>query len=378
MTTNETFALSVETRDFDRSDVEETTGNSDRPIGGEASGAGFEDALSPADIAFAADLVRRMETNGADDVDEDSAPAGQYRPAPPQLGEFRVRLSQLGEWVHHPRKGSRHHGDHASALALTAANPDDFCPLVVLPAIGGVFPIVDGRFRWQAIQKVQAGRNVDVEVRCILFNGTEAEAVTSICDESLGSIVMSDIERAQALLNLQRVACISQRAIAERYPRMTESKVSNMLIAARTREQYPVLFEVLEQPDRAPINYGVDINKLSKTLAVEDFQSMLDRANDLIQLGELLCPSDAFVALRVERPSSSSMRSPLSKPLKAISAEMIFGHDDLPVGIYERLQDGFDRIRLPDAASMSLMERETAAEALTRQIYLHLGIEIRN
>lgn len=80
--------------------------------------------------------------------------------------------------------------------------------------------------------------------------------------------------------------------IAERYPRLAEDKVSNMLIAARMREAYPMLFDILIEPD------------------------------------------PAFNALQVERVDQTGpLASKLAKPklITPLESEPILGHDDLPV-----------------------------------------------
>ncbi len=46
-----------------------------------------------------------------------------------------------------------------------------------------------------------------------------------------------------------------------------------------------------------------------------------------------------------------------------VSSEALFGDDDQPVAAFERLSDGIDRIRQPDASRMTLDQRMAAAEA---------------
>lgn len=326
-------------------------------------------ALSQAESAIAADTVG--DANGDDHFD------GTFAAAPPVPGQFQVPLSALGEWVYHPRFGSRQQGEHFAALALTAAEPDDLDAIVVLPAVDGVHPIFDGRFTYFALKKAHAG-NEDVTVRCVLYPGSEAQAVQAVCDTAVGTIEASAMERAQAVYNLQRVNGISQRAIMDRYPRLKKDKVSNMLIAARMREAYPVFFNLLIAPDQAPISYGTDILALKKAVSAEAFHAILDRAEDIAGNGERFRPHEVFDALQVERVSSAegaADRPVKVKPIVPIEEEEILGHDDQPVAAYERLADNIDRIRLPDVSGMSLAEREAAADACIAQVRRHFGLD---
>lgn len=315
------------------------------------------------------------DNEGSSDGSDDDFTA-TFVGAPPAPGEFRVPLSKLGEWGYHLRVGSREKGAHFHALSLVAAEPDDLRPLVVLPPVDGVYPIFDGRFTWHALKAVHAG-NEDVEVRCIRFAGSEADAVAAMCDTALGTIEASAMEKGQALLNLQQVNGISQRAIAERYPRFSEDKVSNMLIAARMRRAYPMLFDILAEPELAPISYGTSILTLRKEMSDDAFQAMLDRAEDIAANGERLKPKVALDALQgTDGATAESGEGPVKpKPVVPVKTEEIFGHDDQPVAAYERFSDDVDRISLPDASAMSLEQREAAAEACIAHIRRHFGLD---
>jgi len=341
----------------------------------------LSDAGAPADPIADETVIGDDDTDTPDnDADTDSDPdAGEdFQPAPMSADEFVVPLSKLGEWQHHPRRGSRFFGSHEKALLLSAADPASLRPIVVLAAAEGIHPIVDGRFLWAAIREAHNG-NEDVEVRCILFDGDEKEAVAAVCDATLGTIGASAIEQAQALLSLTQTNGIGRTAIANRYPRLTVSKVSNMLIAAETKAAYPALFDVLFEPDRAPISYGVELNKVRKAMG-EAFQTVLDRAVDLAANGDRCKPVEAFDFLQIERVVDTDAPEPTLARPKAIvplESEPILGHDDEPVAAYERLADNIDRIRLPDVSGMSLAEREIAAEACIGQILIHFGLDER-
>ncbi|MET0374080.1 MAG: hypothetical protein ABW128_07470 [Rhizorhabdus sp.] len=201
-----------------------------------------------------------------------------------------------------------------------------------------------------------------------------------MCDAALGTIGVSAIEQAQALLSLTRTNGIGRTAIANRYPGLTVSKVSNMLIAAETRGAYPALFDILHEPDRAPISYGVELNKIRKAMGVE-FQTVLDRAADLATNGERCRPAEAFDFLQIDRvvdPDAPEPTAAKPKPIVPLESEPILGHDDQPVGAYERLADNVDRIRLPDVSGMSLAEREIAADACIGQVLRHFGLDERD
>lgn len=335
-------------------------------------------ALTPRQQAFAlsqAQVVTAAAAEVDNEVHDDFD--GTFASAPLVTGEFRVPLSKLDEWSFHPKLGSREQAEHFHALVLTAAEPDNLPPIKVLPEVDGGYPIFDGRYIYFALRKAHAD-NEDVEVRCVLFDGTEAQAVQAICDTAVGTSEASDMEKAQALYNHQRVNKISQRAIAERYPRLNKDKVSNMLIAARMRAAYPMLFDILIAPDQAPISYGTGILTLRKALSPDEFQAMLDRAEDLAVNGDRCKPNEAFDVLQVGRGEEAD---PLAgkpvkpKPIVPIESEPILGHDDLPVAAYERLADNVDRIRLPDASTMTLAEREAAAEACIVQVRRHFGLD---
>lgn len=333
--------------------------------------------LTPRQQAFALLQAKTaIAADGAADGDGGDDFPGTFIAAPPVPGEFRLPLSKLGEWAYHLRVGSREQGAHFHALSLTAAEPDDLRPLVVLPEVDGVHPIVDGRFTWHALKAVHVG-NEDVMVRCVRYAGTEADAVAGMCDTALGTIEASAMEKAQALFNLQQVNGISQRAIAERYPRLTKDKVSNMLIAARMRQAYPVLFDILAEPDLAPISYGTTILTLRKGLPPEAFQAMLDRAEDIAANGERLTPKEALAALDADGDTEASIadKPTKPKPVVPVKSEDIFGHDDQPVAAYERFSDDVDRISLPDVSAMSIEEREVAAEACIALVRRHFGLD---
>ena len=158
-------------------------------------------------------------------------------------GEFRLPLSKLGEWAYHPKLGSREQGEHFHALLLTAAEPDDLPPIEVLPEIDGEYPIVDGRYIYFALKKAHE-RNEDVEVRCVLYNGTEAQAVQAVCDTTVGTIEASAMEKAQALYNHQHQPARDRRTLSAPHQRQGQQH-------AHRRPDAGGVPHAVRHPDRA-------------------------------------------------------------------------------------------------------------------------------
>ena len=52
------------------------------------------------------------------------------------------------------------------------------------------------------------------------------------------------------------------------------------------------------------------------------------------------------------------------------------GHDDEPVGALEMLRDNVQRLRLPNLAGMTPMQREEAAEAFIKQIRIYFELDV--
>lgn len=136
-------AESIQTSAADES-VEPKPGNTDAASD---TGAAVGIRLTPREQALALHSAQQAvaaDAAGASGGGNDFT--GTFAAAPPTPGEFRLPLSKLGEWAYHLRAGSREKGAHFEALSLTAAEPDDLRPLVVLPEVDGVHPIFDGRF----------------------------------------------------------------------------------------------------------------------------------------------------------------------------------------------------------------------------------------
>ena len=343
--------------------------------------------LTPEQIAFAQAQARKAATAAAEEQpveetgDEQDLDAGAaFPPTPPVEGEVLVPASKIDVWAHHARRGSRRVSDHAAALALSAAEPLKLRPLVVIRKDDGTYAVIDGRFRLEAIKDGHRG-NRDVEVRCVLFQGTEAEAVAQLCDEGLGTIGMTQIEQARALFSLQQTGNVSQTEIAKRYPRLTVTKVNNMVRAARVWDQWPDLFDVLQDPDRVSVDYGVKLFTLMKRLDADEQEALLDRARDLIANGERFTPNEALRALQVdgEEDDGDAAETGSGDPAEEEQeAEDVFGADDQPLGKAEQLAGDRLRLTLPSSGeieAMSASEREENAAPFLARIRQHFGLE---
>lgn len=314
-----------------------------------------------------------------DDDEEINPNKGLSFSAPASVeGEILVPLKDLKVWEHHPAAKSRMRAASFEALCESANDPAKMPPLEIIESESG-YRIIDGRLRWVAFGMVH-GTTSEISIRCQIFNGTEKEVLEKLADSAVGTTPRTQIEQARAIHNLQRVAGISQRAIAERYHALKKDQVSRMTIAARTVERFPQVFNLLAEPDRVPIDTCVKFAQWVKAASEEMRADMLKTAEALEseffarsgsgggELG-LLKPAELFNALgiKIEGGSKSKASSPaeVSDVLESID---IFGEDDTPVGVVEKLDERVMRFQLPDPLSMSPEQREIAAQGYIRQI----------
>lgn len=287
--------------------------------------------------------------------------------------EILVPLNRLKEWVHHPATGSRTRGDNAAGTIASALDPANIPTITLLPSENDLYPIQNGRWRWRALREVH-GKDNDIEVRCVMFPGTEAEAVQAACDDALGGAPRSAIETARAILNVQRIARISQKAIPERYSVLKKDQVSRMTIAAKTVESFPMVFNLLEESDRVSIDLCVKFNKFMKTASDEERSAVLEEAEIHASAGASLKRNELFEALGIEQDGRAGGPT-RPDPLAPIESMEVFGADDQPVGAMEMLADEVMRIRLPDPATMAMDQREAAAAAFIDQIRAYFGLD---
>ena len=309
-----------------------------------------------------------------DGVDVDPEKGVDFSASIAVAGEQMIPLNQLKEWKHHPAIGSRTRGANAAGLIASASEPANLSPIVLMPAEDGVYPILDGRLRWHALQAVH-GEESDVKVRCVMFTGSEAEAVQTTCDSALGGEPRSAIEIARSVLNVQRVAGISQKAIAERYSVLKKDQVSRMTIAAKTVEKFRPVFALLEEPDRVSIDLCVKFAQFMKSASADEREAVMERMEVLTSEGVSLKRNELFEALEIAQDEGTTA-SPKSDPLEPVHSTPIMGHDDEPVGALEMLRDNVQRLRLPNLAGMTPMQREEAAEAFIKQIRIYFELDV--
>lgn len=328
-------------------------------------------ALSDAE-AFAIALARDSAAQAAADAED--AEGGnyteQFKPAPEVPGEILVSINEIRDWEYHLRAHSPKHAEHASALALTADDPRSFRP-VELVEKDGRYHLKNGRYILEAIKAAHPDDHT-LLIRAVVFPGTEQEAVVAMCDDVLGSAVATKMEMAHGLLSLRRACHISQIALAERYPGLNQDKVSRMLIAARLQRDFPIVFDILEAPHKAPISYGVTVSAALRGLGKAEVRQTLDIAERAVADGMRFKSADALELLGIVPMASTSAAQP--RPITPVESDDILGHDEQPVGARERLADNIERLRLPNVADMSVMEREVAAEAFIAEIRRHFGL----
>lgn len=294
----------------------------------------------------------------------------------PVPGEQKVPYRDLVVWEHHPANGSRLKATNFDALCASASDPANLPPLTVLRTQEGIV-IIDGRLRHCAIGVVH-GENSDVDVRCVFFSGTEQEAVQAVADSALGGTPRSQIEMARAILNLQRVAGISQKAIGERYPILKKDQVSRMTIAARTVERFAIVFDLLAEPDRVPIDTCVKFAQFMKTATDVERAQVLESAEVRMSEGVMLKPGDLFDALGIEIESSGGKAKPSTAQdhSDVLESVDVLGSDDQPVGKIEKLDERVMRFQLPDPTTMTPDEREVAAQGFIAEIRAYFGLKV--
>lgn len=292
----------------------------------------------------------------------------------PVSGEQLIPYRELKPWAHHPAFASRLRGASFVALCASANDPANLPPITVIQTDDG-WKVMDGRLRWHAIGVVH-GEDSDIGVRCVIFSGTEEEAVQAVADAAVGVAPRSPIEMARAILNLQRVAGISQKAITERFPVLKKDQVSRMTIAARAVERFPTVFDLLAEPDRVAIDLCVKLWQFMKAASEEERAEVLEAAEARISEGAELKPSELFDALGIELDGGTKAKtSALPDPSDVLETIPILGFDDQPVGAIEKLDERVMRFQLPDPASMSIDQREIAAQAYIAQILEYFGLK---
>lgn len=364
----------VETTLFDQEQILLSAETTDRDIF-DGPAPGFHRDEAPKNSAFAeeADSDLRKDADRLNNAEEFAEREQFSRPAA-SPGEETIPLNRLEEWRYHPCYKSRSKDGSMAGLLASAVDPQQLAPIEVLKGIGDRYQVKDGRWRLLALRE-QHGEDSEIRVRCVVYGGTEAEAVEEVCDQALGCTPRTQIETAHAVLNVQRIAGITQKAISERFPALKKDQVSRMTIAAKTVEQYPMVFDLLEEPDRVSIDLCVKFAQFMKTASEEDYERVLDAAHYFADEGASFKRPELFEALGIQTELSKEPAAKLD-PLAPIDRVDIFGADDQPVGALEMLADQVMRLRLPDPATMTRDERESAAAAFIKQIRLHFELEV--
>lgn len=314
-----------------------------------------------------------IDAKWLEDDDVDPAIGLPFSPPVKVPGETLIPLKLITEFEYHPANGSRTRGDNAAGLVASAVQPANIAPIILLAAEDGLYPVLDGRLRLHAFREAH-GADSDIEIRCVMFDGTVAEAVQSACDDALGCTPRSAIEIARAIYNVQRVAGVSQKEISERYSVLKKDQVNRMTIAAKVVEGFPTVFNLLEEPDRVSIDLCVQFARHMKGASEEEREKVLLNAEILESAGERLKRNELFEALEIEIEGKVS--APVkADPLAPVDSTPIIGHDDQPVGALEMLSDDVHRLRLPDPATMTFAEREEAAEAFIKQIRIYFELD---
>ena len=336
------------------------------------------DESAPDNVDFAPQASDAPETSDdtayADEVNPNAG--ASFSPQIAQGNETLVALNLLGDYAHHPANDSRtldHKRD--AGLIASADDPKNIPSILVMKDEGGTYRVIDGRRRLHALKEVH-GEESAIEVRCVIFEGTDADAVQFICDGALGNEPRSAIETAKAILNVQRMAGISQRAISERYTVLNKDQVSRMTIAAKTFERFPMVFYLLEEPDRVTIDLCVNFARFMKGATVEDRNAVLELAEVLKSEGTLLKRNELFDALGIETEDEKEAPKEKPDPLEPIHDDPILGADDQEVGAIEMLSDNVTRLRLPDPTTMTFEQREEASEAFIKQIRIYFALGV--
>lgn len=337
------------------------------------------------EIEKGVDRKRQQSTGVAENPQvEPEKPADQSDPAlDPQAakvqfdrplevpGEFELSLSDLHDWKYHCAAMSRQSDGADAGLIAAAFTPDLIQPLVVIKRDDDTHVVKDGRRRLQALRAALHNK-MDTKVRCVLYHGTEEQAVEEVCDDALGKVARTPIETAVAVRNVHRVSGVTQLAIAERYPALKKDQVSRMVRAAHAYQEYPAVFNLLKEPDRVPIDTCVRFHEEMKGADDEKIAEFIYRAEALAADGVSYKPAELLKAFDIEGPAKKAGPA-ASDPLEPI--DIITGSDDKPIGALEMHPDNVARLSLPDPHGMSIDERVAAAEAFIKQIKRYFELD---
>lgn len=288
-------------------------------------------------------------------------------------GEVQLPLNKLYDWDYHCAGQSRQSDADDAALRATAFTPGRMPPLEVIERVDGTYAVKDGRRRLRVLRDAYHNQP-DTKVRCVIYAGTEEQAIEEMCEDALGKITRTPIETAIAVYNVHNISGVTQKAIAERYPGLDKDKVSRLIKAARIYKEYPVVFALLKDPDRVAIDTCVRIHDHMDKADDEKIGAFISRAEELAMDGVSFSTGELLEAFEIDGPAKkvSAAKADSFAPTERTE---IFGDDDQVVGSLDMHSDDVARLRLPDPQAMTIEERAVAAKAFIKQIYAYFELD---
>ena len=294
--------------------------------------------------------------------------------APPRLeGEITLSLGDLSDWKYHCAALSKQSDAADAALVSAAVDPEFLPPIEVIKGGNGKYAVKDGHRRVRALRTVHHNK-MDTQVRCIVYTGTEEQAVRDMCDDAVGTAMRTKIQSAIAVRNVHRVTGLTQVAITVQYPSLRKDQVSLMIKAAGVFEEYPVVFNLLRRPDRVSIDTCVRIHDRMKDAGDEEVGAFIAKAEDLAAEGASFTTTELLEAFGIDGPAKKA-GGLKADPFEPADRTEVFGDDDQVVGSLDMHSDNVTRLRLPDPNAMTIEEREVAAKAFIKQIYAYFELD---
>ena len=288
-------------------------------------------------------------------------------------GEKQIPLKHIFNWEYHCAGQSRQSYAEDAGLKATAFTPDRMTPIEVIKRGDDNYVVKDGRRRMSVLRDAYHNQPY-TKVRCVIYAGTEEQAIEEMCEDALGKIARTPIETAIAVYNVHNISGVTQKAIAERYPVLDKDKVSRMLKAARIYKEYPVVFNLLKDPDKVAIDTCVRIHDHMDKADDEKIGAFISRAEELAADGASFSTSELLEAFDIDGPAKKAGATKVD-PFEPTDRTEVFGDDDQVVGSLDMHSDNVTRLRLPDPHAMTIEEREVAAKAFIAQIYAYFELD---
>lgn len=288
-------------------------------------------------------------------------------------GEKQIPLKHISDWEYHCAGHSRHSYTADAGLKATAFTPDRMPPIEVIERGDDNYVVKDGRRRVWVLRDAYHNQP-ETKVRCVIYAGTEEQAIEEMCEDALGKIVRTPIETAIAVYNVHNISGVTQKAITQRYPVLDKDKVSRMLKAARIYKEFPDVFNLLKEPDRVAIDTCVRIHDHMDKADDEKIGAFISRAGELSADGVSFSTGELLEAFGIDGPAKKA-GGPKIDPFAPTDRTEVFGDDDQVVGSLDMHSDNVTRLRLPDPHAMTIEEREVAAKAFIAQIYAYFELD---